>query len=69
MQIPLKPNQPILCSYLKNDPNKEYWFQAVMEQYSNNHLLGLWISPILRYPIPLEATILQVFRVFKVKTL
>ena len=41
VQLPLGTTLPKNWSDIKDDPNRENWFNAVMEQYNKNHRVGL----------------------------
>ena len=48
VQLPVKPALSKNWSDLKNDPNREHWFNAFMERYTKNHRVGLWSIPVDR---------------------
>ena len=67
VQLPLKPVTPATWADLKNDPNREYWYQAIYERYTKNFAVGLWSIPISRAFIPKNAVVLPAVSTFKIK--
>jgi hypothetical protein len=67
VQLPIKPALPKNWSDLKHDPNREHWFNAVMERYTKNHRVGLWSIPVDRSKIPEKSTVLRSVSSFKIK--
>ena len=67
VQLPVKQNLPKNWSDLKDDPNREHWCNAIMERYTENHQVGLWIIPVDRAKIPEDSTGLRSVSSFKIK--
>ena len=53
---------------VKDDPNKEFWYNTMMEHYIENHRVGLCSIPISHTLLPKDTTVFPAVLTFKSKT-
>ena len=67
VQLPEKPQTPSFITELKNNPHKEFWYNAIMERHEKNHAVGLLSPPISRASLPSTTVVISPISVFKIK--